>query len=84
MAHRVGDGDILGFPSGSVYAFGGVFLRALQQIREQADAFSDIDWLAQVGSTIVRAHQHAATGRRGGGTGRANRTITPSAVPEED
>ncbi len=55
VAHRVGDGDILGFSSGSVYAFDGVFLRALQQIREQADAFSDIDWLVQVGSAIVQS-----------------------------
>ncbi|MFH9677573.1 IS5 family transposase [Streptomyces sp. NPDC017405] len=51
------------------YALDGVFTRALQQIQAQADAAGDIDWLVQIGSTIVRAHQHAAaTGRKGGGT----------------
>jgi transposase len=66
-------------------ALDGVFTRALQQIQAQADASCDIDWLVQIDSTIVRAHQHAAaTGRKGCGTGRTNRTITPLAVPEED
>ncbi|WTX44876.1 IS5 family transposase (plasmid) [Streptomyces longwoodensis] len=52
------------------YALDGVFTRALQQIQSQADAAGDIDWLVQIDSTIVRAHQHAAaTGRKGGGTG---------------
>ncbi|MFH9677698.1 IS5 family transposase [Streptomyces sp. NPDC017405] len=51
------------------YALDGVFTRALQQIQAQADAAGDIDWLVQIDSTIVRAHQHAAaTGRKGGGT----------------
>ncbi|GGT24445.1 transposase [Streptomyces kurssanovii] len=67
------------------YALDGVFTRALQQIQAHADAAGDIDWLVQIDSTIVRAHQHAAaTGRKGGPTGRTNRTITPSADPEED
>jgi hypothetical protein len=61
----------------------GVFTRALQQIQACADAAGDIDWLVQIDSTIVRAHQHAAaTGRKGEPTGRTNRTITPSADPE--
>nr|WP_307710860.1 IS5 family transposase [Streptomyces sp. V1I6] len=52
------------------YAIDGVFTRALQQIQAQADAAGDIDWLVQIDSTIVRAHQHAAaTGRKGGSTG---------------
>ncbi|MER5843464.1 IS5 family transposase [Streptomyces prasinus] len=52
------------------YALDGVFTRALQQIQARADAAGDIDWLVQIDSTIVRAHQHAAaTGRKGGGTG---------------
>ncbi|MEU5592595.1 alpha/beta fold hydrolase [Streptomyces sp. NPDC020298] len=35
--------------------------------------------------TIVRAHQHAATtGRKGGSPTRTNRTITPSVDPEAD
>ncbi|MGW0621417.1 IS5 family transposase [Streptomyces sp. NPDC002765] len=49
------------------YALDGVFTRALQQIQAGADAVGDIDWLVQIDSTIVRAHQHAAaTGRKGG------------------
>ncbi|WRZ45035.1 IS5 family transposase [Streptomyces sp. NBC_00151] len=52
------------------YALDGVFTRALQQIQAGADAVGDIDWLVQIDSTIVRAHQHsAATGRKGGSTG---------------
>ncbi len=66
------------------YALDGVFTRALQQVQAQADAAGDIDWLVQIDSTIVRAHQHAAsTGPKGGSTVRTNRTITPSADPEE-
>ncbi|MDX3641728.1 IS5 family transposase [Streptomyces sp. MB09-02B] len=42
------------------YALDGVFTRALQQIQAGADAAGDIDWLVQIDSTIVRAHQHAA------------------------
>jgi len=67
------------------YALDGVFTRALQQIQARADAAGDIDWLVQIDSTIVRAHQHsAATGRKGGSAGRTNRTITPSVDPEAD
>jgi transposase len=42
------------------YALDGVFTRALQQMQARADAAGDIDWLVQIDSTIVRAHQHAA------------------------
>ncbi|MFF3249112.1 IS5 family transposase [Streptomyces sp. NPDC002870] len=60
------------------YALEGVFTRALQQIQAQAEAVGDIDWLVQIDSTIVRAHQHAAaTGRKGGGTGGRNRREEP-------
>ncbi|MDH6554831.1 transposase [Streptomyces sp. SAI-041] len=46
------------------YALDCVFTRTLQQIQAHADAAGDIDWLVQIDSTIVRAHQHAAaTGR---------------------
>ncbi|MGW6526498.1 IS5 family transposase [Streptomyces sp. NPDC054962] len=49
------------------YALDGVFTRALQQIQARADAAGRIDWLVQIDSTIVRAHQHAATtGRKMG------------------
>ncbi|TLS39438.1 IS5 family transposase [Streptomyces montanus] len=52
------------------YALDGVFTRALQQIQAQSDAAGDIDWLVQIDSTVVRAHQHAAaTGRKGGSSG---------------
>ncbi|WP_406182876.1 hypothetical protein [Streptomyces canus] len=61
-----------------------MFTRALQQIQTHADAAGDIDWLVQIDSTIVPPHQHAAaTGQKGGSTGRTNQTITPSADPEE-
>ncbi|MGC8922999.1 IS5 family transposase [Streptomyces griseoaurantiacus] len=64
------------------YALDGIFTRALQQVRARADAVGDINWLVQIDSTLVRAHQHAAaTGRKGGPAGRANRMITPSAGP---
>ncbi|MFJ1876892.1 IS5 family transposase [Streptomyces chartreusis] len=56
------------------YALDGVFTHALQQVQAVADAAGDIDWLVQIDSTIVRAHQHAAaTGRKRGSTGRTNR-----------
>ncbi|MFJ2195323.1 IS5 family transposase [Streptomyces violaceusniger] len=54
------------------YALDGVFTRALQQIQARADAAGDIDWLVQIDSTIVRAHQqdepddHALGRSRGG------------------
>src|SRR5437016_4436493 len=43
----------------------------------------DVDWLVSVDSTIVRAHQHAAAGKRGDGK-RTNRKITPLDDPEVD
>ncbi|MHA5023706.1 IS5 family transposase [Streptomyces sp. SD35] len=52
------------------YALDGVFTRALQQIQAHADAAGDIDWLVQIDSTIVRAHQHAAGAGRKGGSSR--------------
>ncbi|MFE2050988.1 hypothetical protein ACFXAS_21090 [Streptomyces sp. NPDC059459] len=67
------------------YALDGVFTQALQHIQAHADAAGDIDWLVQIDSTVACAHQHAAaTGRKGGGISRTNRTITPSADPEAD
>jgi transposase len=67
------------------YALDRVFTQALQQVQAHADAADDIDWLVQIDSTIVRAHQHAAaTGRKGGGISKTNRTITPSVDPEAD
>jgi hypothetical protein len=57
---------------------------ALQQVQARADAIGDIDWLVQIDSTIVRAHQHAATGRKRESAGRTNWTITPSVDPGAD
>lgn len=52
---------------GVAYALGGVFTRAPQHIRARADEAGEIDWLVQIDSTVVRAHQHAAaTGRKRG------------------
>ncbi|MFE0419515.1 transposase [Streptomyces tendae] len=45
------------------YALDGVFAQALQQIPAHADAAGDTDWLVQIDSTIVRAHQNAAPHR---------------------
>ncbi|MER8072975.1 transposase [Streptomyces sp. NPDC094034] len=47
------------------YALGGVFTQALRQVQAPADKAGDIDWLVQIDSTVVRAHQYAATGRKG-------------------
>ncbi len=41
----------------------GTWERLLQQVQAEADAAGKIDWGISVGSTIVRAHQHAAGAR---------------------
>ncbi len=48
------------------WAKDGTFKQMLQAAQAKADAAGDIDWLASVDSTIVRAHQHAAGARTGG------------------
>jgi len=64
------------------YAINGVFTRALQQIQARADAAGDIDWLVQIDSTIVRAHQHAAaTGRKGEAPARRTGRSRPRPAP---
>jgi transposase len=35
-------------------------------LHAQADAAGELDWDAQIDSTVVRAHQHAAGARKGG------------------
>jgi transposase len=40
--------------------------RIEKHLQAQADAAGDLDWHAQVDSTVVRAHQHAAGARKGG------------------
>ena len=58
-------------------------LRRLFEALTADPAFEDVRRVL-IDSTIVRAHQHAAaTGRKGGASGRTNRTITPSADPGE-
>ncbi|WP_425269763.1 IS5 family transposase [Kitasatospora cineracea] len=48
------------------WALDGTFSRMLQQVQAEKDAAGDIGWLVSVDSTIVRAHQHAAGGRKRG------------------
>ncbi|MEU5191620.1 IS5 family transposase [Streptomyces klenkii] len=49
------------------WAADGTFERMLQTAQAKADAAGRIDWLVSVDSSIVRAHQHAAGARKGGG-----------------
>ncbi|WP_431684107.1 IS5 family transposase [Kitasatospora sp. KL5] len=51
------------------WALDGTFSRMLRQVQAEKDAAGDIDWLVSVDSTIVRAHRHAAGGKRGPSTG---------------
>jgi transposase len=44
----------------------GTWARIEACLRTQADAAGQLDWDAQVDSTVVRAHQHAAGARKGG------------------
>ncbi len=44
----------------------GTFDRILRAAQAKADAAGDIEWLVSVDSSIVRAHQHTATARKGG------------------
>lgn len=52
------------------WALDGTFERMLQAAQARADEAGDIDWLVSVGSTVVRAHQHAAGARKGGSKAR--------------
>jgi hypothetical protein len=60
------------------WALDGTFSRMLKAIQAEKDAAGDIDWLVSVDSTIVRAHQHAAGGKKGRSTG-TKQAIKPSA-----
>ncbi|THA46055.1 IS5 family transposase [Streptomyces sp. A1136] len=70
----------------------GTWERLLQQVQAAADAAGEIDWDISVGSTIVRAHQHAAgartdppptpaSGRRRGGTPERDAVAEPRRPP---
>lgn len=65
------------------WALDGTFSRMLRVIQAEKDSAGDIQWLVSVDSTVVRAHQHAAGGKRGRSTG-TKRVITPSADPAAD
>jgi transposase len=62
------------------WALDGTFSRMLRAVQAHKDAAGDIDWLVSVDSTVVRAHQHAAGGKRGQSTG-TKRVITPWSIP---
>jgi transposase len=44
----------------------GTWARIEAALRTQADGAGELDWHAQIDSTVVRAHQHAAGARKGG------------------
>jgi transposase len=44
----------------------GTWARIQATLHTQADAAGELDWDAQIDSTVVRAHQHAAGARKGG------------------
>ena len=46
----------------------GTWARIEAALHTQADGAGELDWDAQIDSTVVRAHQHAAGARKGGRT----------------
>ena len=46
----------------------GTWVRIEAALRTQADGAGELDWDAQVDSSVVRAHQHAAGARKGAGS----------------
>jgi transposase len=44
----------------------GTWARIEAALRTQADGAGELDWDAQIDSSVVRAHQHAAGARKGG------------------
>ncbi|MET4922485.1 IS5 family transposase [Streptomyces sp. PSRA5] len=54
------------------WAIDGTWERVFTALLAQADAEEDLDWVVAVGSTIVRAHQHAAGARKKGPGRRAD------------
>jgi transposase len=48
----------------------GVWARLLEQVQSLALQHDDVDWVASIDSTIVRAHQHGATLKRATGGSR--------------
>ena len=46
----------------------GTWARVEARLRTEPDGAGQLDWAAQIDSTVVRAHQHAAGARKGGWT----------------
>jgi transposase len=44
----------------------GTWARIGAHLRVEADGAGELDWDAQIDSTVIRAHQHAAGARKGG------------------
>jgi transposase len=68
----------------------GTWAQIEASLRTQADGAGQLDWDAQVDSSVVRAHQHAAGARKGGSArsgkpaasaGAVTRWLTPSSTP---
>jgi len=56
------------------WARDGTWDRVLAAVQADADAAGELDWVASVDSSVMRAHQHAAGARRPrGGLGRMTR-----------
>ena len=49
-----------------MWANDGTWTRLKTELIGDADARGELDWDAQIDSTVVRAHQHAAGARKGG------------------
>ncbi|MBB4755183.1 transposase [Actinoplanes lobatus] len=62
----------------------GTWARLKQAVIALAEADEDIDWNAQVDSTVVRAHQHAAGARKEGWTRRSRRYVKVWVAPAGD
>ncbi|GAA2221606.1 hypothetical protein GCM10010360_46170 [Streptomyces nogalater] len=62
------------------WAADGTWEKVFTALLAQADAEGDLDRVVAVGSTIVRAHQHAAGGRQKGPRP-ASRTTMPWGAP---
>jgi transposase len=64
------------------WAADGTWAMLKSRVIALAEADGDVDWEAQVDSTIVRVHQHASGARKGGSTGPHRRHGKGSAGPE--
>jgi transposase len=53
------------------FATDGTWDKLLREIQAEADAAGQLDWDVSVDSSIVRAHQHSATAKRGAPEDRA-------------